>query len=236
MQSKTSFFNKSFFWKSVSRFWPVWGAYLAIWVIMLPVVIMSNYRYYSGSNYDLHNFVLEMSLVGGLVMNLIFGALAAMAVWSFQYGARSAHGTACLPIRREGVFCSAAASGLLPLLAANVVVYLLALLAELYVGATDFSGVAYGLLINSLMTVFFYGFATLCAQLTGNVLVLPAVYAVLNFVFVGVELLVRALLLAFVFGMNSSVDNAVLRPLSPVVCIAMDCRIETVGGGWSEAF
>lgn len=229
MQLKTSFFNKRFFWKSVSRFWPVWGTYFAIWVIMFPVVIVSNFRYYESSNIALQDFVLEMSLVGGLVMNLIFGALSAMAVWSFQYSARSAHGTACLPLRRESVFFSAAASGLLPMLAANVAVYLLALLAELYVGFADPSRLAFGLLINSLMTVFFFGFATLCAQLTGNVLVLPAVYAVLNFVCVGLELLVRVLLLAFVFGMNGTADNMMLRPLSPVVCIAMDCQVVNYG-------
>ena len=42
MQSKTSFFNSSIFWKTVSRFWPVWGSYLAAGILALPVVILAN--------------------------------------------------------------------------------------------------------------------------------------------------------------------------------------------------
>ena len=42
MQSKTSFFNQSIFWKTVSRFWPVWGSYLAAGILALPIVILAN--------------------------------------------------------------------------------------------------------------------------------------------------------------------------------------------------
>ena len=40
MRSKTSFFNKTLFLKSVARFWPVWGSYFVIWLIILPVVLL----------------------------------------------------------------------------------------------------------------------------------------------------------------------------------------------------
>ena len=46
MQSKTSFFNQSIFWKTVSRFWPVWGSYLAAGILALPIVILANRRGY----------------------------------------------------------------------------------------------------------------------------------------------------------------------------------------------
>ena len=41
MQSRTSFFNGSIFRKSVTRFWPIWGGYFAIWFLMIPVVLLS---------------------------------------------------------------------------------------------------------------------------------------------------------------------------------------------------
>ena len=40
MQSRTSFFNGTLFRKSVTRFWPIWGAYLLIWFLVLPMTIL----------------------------------------------------------------------------------------------------------------------------------------------------------------------------------------------------
>ena len=41
MQSKTSCFNKTLFRKHVTRFWPVWGVYLAAWLLEMPVALLS---------------------------------------------------------------------------------------------------------------------------------------------------------------------------------------------------
>ena len=40
MQSKTSFFNRTIFRKTVSRFWPLWAAHLVIWIIILPIPLL----------------------------------------------------------------------------------------------------------------------------------------------------------------------------------------------------
>lgn len=225
MQSKTSFFNKSIFWKTVSRFWPVWGAYLAIWLIMLPVIVLTNrYSYYNNADH-LREYLLNIGYYGGLIMSAIFAVFSVMAVWSFAYSSRAAHGTACLPIRREGVFGSVTLAGLLPYLAANAVIGLLTLLTELAIGVVDFGATLQCFALTSLPFLLFYGFATLCAQLTGNILVLPAVYAVLNFVCVGAELLARALAGVFVYGMNQDMDAFALKWFSPFVAILMRCGV-----------
>ena len=225
MQSRTSFFNGSIFKKSVTRFWPVWGAYFAIWFILVPVVLLAN-RYDRTTDY-VRDFLLNTGFTGGLIMNALFAVFSAMAVWSFAYNTRSAHGTACLPVRREGVFASAVLAGLLPYLAVNVIIAVLALLAELAIGIVDVGATLQWFALASLSYLFFYGFATLCAQLTGNVLVLPAVYAVLNFVFVGAELLARYLCSLFVYGMNQDMDVFALKWLSPFVAILMRCRVSS---------
>lgn len=223
MRSKTSFFNGSIFKKSVSRFWPVWGGYFAIWFILVPVVLLAN-RYDRGAD-AVRDFLLNMGFVGGLIMSAAFSVFSAMAVWSFAYNTRSAHGTACLPVRREGVFASVTLAGLLPYLAANVVIAVLALLAQLAIGIVDVGATLQWFALATLPFFLFYGFATFCAQLTGNILVLPAVYAVLNFVFVGAEVLVRALAGIFVYGMSDSLDSFTTKWLSPVVAIVMRCRV-----------
>lgn len=137
-----------------------------------------------------------------------------MAAWSFMYSARSASGMASLPLRRECVFVSVSLGGLAPLLCINVVICLLSLGVEAYYGVADPALMGLWLAAVSLELVFFYGFALVCAQLTGNLAVLPVVYMVLNFTAVLVENLVSHMTLRFVYGAGrmSEYKLAVLSP------------------------
>ena len=221
MVSKTSFFNSTVFKKSMARFWPVWGGYLGIWLLVLPMRLIS-YRNYGYSAASVRHLILGNGIATGVVMALIFGGLAAMAVWSFLYTSRSAYGTACLPLRRETLFFSNMAAGLVPLLAANLVVALLSLAVLAGSGtlgaAAAFGAVAEWFGATSLTMVFFFGFGTLCAFLTGSVIVMPLVYIVLNFTAYVVETLVRNVMRTFVYGFSGSGRlTPVSRWLSPVI-------------------
>lgn len=224
MQSRTSFFNASIFKKSVTRFWPVWGGYTAAWVITVLSALLSRYSSVN-SVIELQSKLLNIGYAGGLITGAIFGVFSAMAVWSFAYSTRSAHAMACLPVRREGVFTAVTMAGLLPFVAANAAITVLTLLAELAVGVVDLAVTLQMFALMTLPFLLFYGFAVFCAQMTGNILALPAVYAVLNFVCVGVEVLVRALACVFVYGMAQGVFTCTLRFFSPVVGILMNCKV-----------
>ncbi len=223
MQSKTSFFNfnfsfnKTLFAKSVTRFWPVWGSYLVIWFILMPVVLLSSGPLTSSSWYvNQQNHILSFAKYGGTILGAVYGLFSAMAVWSFLYNARSAHGMACLPVTREGQFLSYALAGILPMLGVNVLIFLLSALAELFCGRLHLPSLLTWLAVVSMILLFFYAFATLCAQLTGSIVVLPLVYGVLNFTAIGVEELLRAVFAPFVYGLSSSWGYTT-RYLSPVV-------------------
>ena len=225
MQSRTSFFNLSVFKKSISRFWPVWGAYCAIWLILLPVIILANFQGRNVRLHELTDYLLNVGFYGGLIGSAVFGVFSAMAVWGFAYNTRSTHGIACLPIRREGLFFSCTLAGLLPYLVVNLFIVLLALLAQLLCGVVDAVATMQCFALMSLPFLLFYGFAVFCAQLTGNILVLPAVYAVLNFVCVGVEILCRALANLLVFGLNQDLSALATKWFSPFVALTMHCRV-----------
>ncbi|MBR1497430.1 MAG: hypothetical protein IJ617_07385 [Oscillospiraceae bacterium] len=202
MRSKTSFFNPTLFWNNVRRFWPLWAGYLAVWILILPLPLLMNFRgTVNISPVALRARLLSTGYIGGTVVGAVVAVFSAMLVWNFLYHPRTAHGYACLPLRREALYFSGVLSGFLPLLAANLVIALLALLSTLLIGCPDPLGAGIWFAIDSLILLFFYGFSTLCAQLTGHILVLPAVYAVLNFVFVGVESLLRAVFSNFIYGM-----------------------------------
>lgn len=224
MRSRISCFNKTLFLKNISRFWPLWGAYLAIWCLVLPLPILSSRSYYGEYPIRAESYVLNTALYGGIAMTAVFAVLMAMAVWSFLYNARAAHGAACLPVRREGLFVSAALGGFVPLAAANVAVFLLALAAEATAGCLNLGVLGQWLGAVTLMLVFFYGFACFCAQLTGSIVILPLLYGVLNFVVCGVVQLGRALLSLFLYGADGgSMSFDLSGYFSPV--IAMIARL-----------
>ncbi len=202
MRSKTSFFNRTLFLGGIKRFWPLWAAYLGIWILGLPLPLLRELQEGGLREIDYLLTVYNTGHMLGLVLGAIFSLFSAMAVWSFLYNARSAGGMACLPVRREGQFFSALLAGFLPLAAGNLIAALLALPVSLGGGFSPLPLLVF-FCVTTLTDLFFFGFATLCAQLTGHILALPAVYAVLNFVAVAAEYLLRSVLYRFVYGMDN---------------------------------
>ena len=231
MQSRTSYFNKAIFLNTLKRFWPLWLAYFAIWTVMLPVTQTVNWL---GKAYQVQRDILDIAQMGGIVIGAVYGVLAAMAVWSFMYNSKTVSGVACLPVKREGVFFSVTLAGILPAIVSNIVVFGLIMLIHWgrgYASAVPYDALAFA--IVTMMLIFFYGFATLCAQLTGNLITLPAVYLVLNFTAWVVESLGNYILEIILYGMRFS-SMGISRVLSPILGM-LD------GGGrthetWSEAY
>ena len=220
MVSRNSFFSKTLFWKTVTRFWPLWAAYLAAWTLSFPVVLFGELD--SGVNgRDLFSFVYDQAGPVGIVFSAIVAIMAAMAIFSHLYTPRAAGGFAVLPIRREGVYLSHFTAALACLSAANVLVFLMAALVELAFGCLTPGPLFTWLAAVTMLNIFFLGFASFCAQLTGSILVLPAVYAVLNFVAVVVESIGRSMLELIVFGMSNT--HLRFTELSPAVYLFQNC-------------
>ncbi|MBR1660564.1 MAG: hypothetical protein IJ705_09630 [Oscillospiraceae bacterium] len=219
MPSRTSFFNPTIFGKNVRRFWPLWLGYFVLWALILPLPLLVRTSR-SAAFVALRTELLHSAIVGGVLIGAAVAVFAAMLVWDFLYHARSAHGYACLPVTREGLYVSGMLSGILPLLAVNLLVALLTFAAGAVRGYVDFAGVCQWFGMVSLILLFFYGFATFCAQLTGHIVVLPLVYGVLNFVFAGAEALLRAVFGGFIYGMYDggiAFEHMPTRWLSPVI-------------------
>ena len=220
MQSKTSCFNKTLFRKHVTRFWPIWTAYFASWLLILPLGLLGARDHIALDPFYVQQRVLDVIGGFGIIMAMVFAVLAAMGVWSFLYSSRSASGAACLPLTRTAQFWSAALGGLAPLIGVNVLVFLLTALAELSLGALHLPSLLTWLGMTVLLLLFFYGFAAFCAMLTGNIIVLPAVYLVLNFTAAGFILLLTGVSNWFLYGITGSnwgSSASFLEYLSPAI-------------------
>ncbi len=205
MPSARSYFNITLYRKHLTRFWPIWGLYTFIWCFALPLnFILQDSNGYFGTNIGaeiiFNQIVLRSLPEFGLGMAMALGLLAAMAVWSCLYNNRSVSLIHALPIRREGLFFTGFLAGLTFFLLPHVLIFLFTVAAGAMVGAVNLGTLAFWFVAQSLLCLFFFCFATLCAFLTGHILALPAFYAIFNFLTVGLLSLVDYVLQNFVFG------------------------------------
>lgn len=223
MRSVTSCFNFTLLRKNLARFWPIWGLYSLIWLVLLPVALLTE----SGRTHARFRLLPLNFLANGgwssaaLLFAFFFGILSAMAVFSYLYSARSVSFLHALPMRREGLFLTNYVSGLAFLLLPNGVVFLLSLAIEAGFGVVEFSSLFTWLVVTSLYCLFFYSFAVFCAMFTGHILALPAFYVILNFLVAWLTFLLRDMASRFLFGFTGATwleDLAVW--LTPMVFVA----------------
>lgn len=236
MKSKQSLFDGTVFKKTVCRFWPLWAAYFVLWLIILPLQGLMDIqlgRIYAESgirNYGyVNNFAnrtVPNSVEGVLTLAVVFGVLAAMAVFSHLYNARSANLFGSLPIRREGLFATHYLAGLSGLLVPNVVIFLLTLIVEGLGGCVCMRGLLFWLAVSCGECFFFYSMAVFCGMFTGHLLALPAFYAILNMFAYGVAGLLYMTLNSFYYGFAgfSPWAEKAIRWLTPVIALGQNVR------------
>lgn len=220
MKSKISFFNAGIFKSMLKRFWPLWTAYFAVWFMCLPLpLLVARLQGVKESAVTVVTAAMKTSVEVSVVSGFLMGILAAMAVFGFLYNSRSCGMIASTPVRREAVFCSAYLAGALPVLAANLFIAVLNWLFTLssgIEGACIFKMNAILFAVNSMEFLIFFSIAAFIAMLTANIVALPALYLIFNFVFLGMEYVVRMLYGMFIFGYSDHPD-CVLEFMSPLI-------------------
>ena len=199
MKSKTSLFSPGLSRNILSRLWPLWLIYLGVLLVQLPVAVSGYVSQGISARYTME-CILQLAVdVAGYAMAA--SLLSVMAVFSYLYSKRSCSLINSLPIRRETAFITACLTGMLPLLLAEVFVWLWAMK-----GLIGGSGLIQTEDLNTwLLTVAFstlasYGFAVFCAMLTGKLLVVPVLFLVLNVAKFLLRFLIHDLLYSLIYG------------------------------------
>ena len=176
MRSKISCFNSTMVRHDIRRYWPLWAACLFFCVIFLPLFRLYNPGWSSFASLTQNGWVLELAVTA------VFSALIAMAVFSPLYHTETSGFYAALPVRREVWFASAWLSGFFMLVGCALLTALLMFGVELSCGDVELGETLLWVGKYILLTVFFYGLASLCALLTGTLWVVPLLYGVVNFI------------------------------------------------------
>ncbi len=212
------FFNPTLMKKNLTRFWPLWGVYTAILFFALPMELIQFGTSYRSFNYTAgelqtvaDNYLYNLSNTA-VPLGLVFGLLAAMALFSYLMNARSCQLLHSLPIRREGLFFTNWLSGLWFFAVPNAVIALLSSVLGAVFGIPVFPGVWLWWLIATSIGMFFFCFAACCAMFTGHILALPVFYGILNVLVTAVcfllDMTMRLLLVGFSGTELSSTDFA----------------------------
>ena len=238
MRSGTSCFN-TVYRKNLTRFWPLWAIYGMAWLFMMPLNLLQ--RWLNGTRWMEGPEMLRQSmaewamqvpqnLIPGLCLAAAFGVFCAMAVFGYLYTTRSVCMMQALPMNRRQLFTAQYLGGLSLLILPNVVIAVLTAALELCLlpsanWGTALSALGLWLAVQSGLCLFFYSFAVFCAMFTGNVLALPVFYGILNFLVMGVYMLVQGLMAEFFYGYSNRWwdSSPIVEWLTPFVKLMEAC-------------
>lgn len=227
MRSVTSYFNRDLLRGALLRTWPLWAAYTLIWLFLLPVTLFIHLsdRHIVYSRPTLSYELLNTGLSSGVMMAAVFGIFFAMAMFAYLTSPRATNGMHAMPIRREGLFLTHYLAGLFCQVVTLLVSFALAALVTAAFGVFDGYAVGTGLLLCVLLVLFFYSFGVLCMVCVGQILAGAVFYGILNFLFVGMEALLRSFAGNFLYGYDGRSSAFSTAPLSPLVEIVRSLSV-----------
>ena len=224
MRSKTSSSNGSLFRRCLKRYWPLTFVLFVITALWIDVPLAQQLSYTAQNATDSVSMpgVVMMHLCGAASDAPIFAALfalaAAMAVFEHTYSPKLTGLFASLPVRRETLFWSHWLAGLWMLLSVGLVAALAVLPVSAVYSAVNLKAVLLWLGVWTLDCLAFYGIAVFCVMLTGHVLVIPALYALINFAGSALNLMLGGLVANYTYGVSGlSSELDWLHTLSPFV-------------------
>ena len=223
MPRKTSFCNAALLRSDIKRYWPLLFLYVAVWVVILPMQILSASRECDGVadgimtvlQLQQHNVIIR-SMPASVVMSLLFGCFAAMAVWSYLMSGRTVGLMHALPVTRTQAFFSHVLSALGALTAGNVLIFLLTALCSAGFSYVDWAALGTWLLLTELMALFFFALGSLCAMVTGWLLAVPVLYGAMNVIALLLYAVISTMTQMFYFGYSSGDIPEFITWLTPV--------------------
>lgn len=223
MPRKTSFCNAALLRSDIKRYWSLLFLYVAVWVVILPMQILSASRECDGVAEGImtvlqlrqHNVIIQ-SIPASVVMSLLFGCFAAMAVWSYLMSGRTVGLMHALPVTRTQAFFSHVLSALGALTAGNVLIFLLTALCSAGFSYVDWAALGTWLLLTELMALFFFALGSLCAMVTGWLLAVPVLYGAMNVIALLLYAVISTMTQMFYFGYSSGDIPEFITWLTPV--------------------
>lgn len=215
MPSERTFFNKAIYKRALSRFWLIGAAYA---VVLCFLTLMCG-QYFNSEFTEVSEYV-SYSILSNLTRREILAAAAAavvtaVAVYGWMFRKTSAAYISALPVTREALLISSLLAGLTLLILPCIIAMLVSLLLYGGAGSPCIPYLLCSAAAAALMNIAFFGLASFCTVFTGNAAVLPALYVIALYGFVGIEVVIRYIAEFLLFGVRGGTgwELAILSPL-----------------------
>ena len=229
MKSRTSCSEMSLFRRCLQRYWPFWLGMAAVMVLfyVLPLAnLLSDGLRNQADGWP--DRLVQIFVYGHmdtcLLYALLFGLAAAMLAFEHTYSTKLTGLFASLPVKRGRLFWQHWLAGAVMLLSTGLLIALALLAVEAVYGAADLPSALTFLAVWSMESLTFYGLAAFCVMLTGHVLVIPALYLLLNFAGSALNMMLGGLVTSYSYGVMGGANGLDwLHTLSPVVRLMTEC-------------
>ena len=239
MKSKISLFNKAVIKHNFTGGWCLWAGVLMFYLLVLPISIygtLSDILRYNDSVSKTQLRDIMMSVVWGNMGLLVpFFALAAlgcaMYVFSYLFTARNSNMMHTFPVSRLSLFVTNFVTGLLFLIIPMVLSAFLALAAGAAYGAVNGEIVKYYLIwmvTAAVENLFFFSMAVCVLMFVGNMVAVPVLYLILNFLYDGCILIGETMLSIVCYCLESyALSGSKLGVLTPIVYLSRRIGMNT---------
>lgn len=229
MKSKTSFFNKTLFWKNITLYWPMWTIYTLILIFLQPVNFWScatNWKYETSNLYSNHldDFVSVLYMDIYVILIACMALFTGMALFHYLYNQKSANMIHAFPVDRKQLFGTNVISSLCFLIVPQMISGLLLMIVAVSNGITEIYYVLYWLGLSIATDITALAIVTFCAMITGHLLALPVYAVIFNYLSYWIYFVAYVGITEFGFGVNS-LGNRFLKMagiFSPLECFYVD--------------
>lgn len=191
MKSKTSFINKTMLQKNVKLYWPIWTLYTIVLLLNGPFSMWSRFKsaeFIYGTNW--HKYMLDImspaiSMEADMIFIFVMALVTGMAMFSYLYNSRACNMIHAMPVTRRQLFSTNVLTGLLFMWIPQIVKYIMSFVICISYGNTKVVHIGINLLATMGISFFMYSLVCLCAMITGQIVSVAVMYALVNLLYGG---------------------------------------------------
>lgn len=166
MTSKTSYFEPALFLRGLKKTFPVWLAYVVLWILFLPLSIL-NQTQWNPDTSDIRELILS-GAIASVITTAVLALALAWVLFRFLFRTTTAYDIAALPVRRESLFLTNLLCGLAIALGTHLLIALITYGASALIGLPNFGACLQLVAAAMLAFLGFFGFAVLLCIIVGN--------------------------------------------------------------------
>lgn len=207
MKSKTSFIKKTMLQKNVKLYWPIWTLYTIVLLLNGPFSMWSRFKnaeFIYGKNW--HKYMLDIispaiSMEADMIFIFVMALVTGMAMFSYLYNSRACNMIHSMPVTRRQLFSTNVLTGLLFMWIPQIIKYFMSFVICISYGNTKVVHIGINLLAAMGISFFMYSLVCLCAMITGQLVSVAVMYAVVNLLYGGAVIAIANVLTYVSYGL-----------------------------------